>query len=153
MGTGWRTRRKIRHQRPLTDAAVLNLLEDCKQEMRVHTPLAVIQSAAVGGPVLYGFVRPRLLLPADFTESFSSAELRFVFLHEVGHVKRLDIPVNWLTTLALALHWFNPLAWYAFHRMQTDREAACDALALSHGRGGLMKILTFCVVNGVVSMR
>ncbi len=135
LGAGWRTRRKIRHQRPLTDAAALNVLEDCKQEMRVHTPLAVIQSAAVGGPVLYGFVRPRLLLPAGFTESFSSAELRFVFLHEVGHVKRLDIPVNWLTTLALALHWFNPWAWYAFHRMQSDREAACDALALSR-RGG-----------------
>ena len=135
LGTGWRTRRKIRHQRSLTDAAVLNLLEDCKQEMRIHTPLAVIQSSAVGGPVLYGFVRPRLLLPAGFTESFSSAELRFVFLHEIGHVKRLDIPMNWLTTLALALHWFNPLAWYAFHRMQTEREAACDALALSRGDG------------------
>jgi hypothetical protein len=30
------------------------------------------------------------------------------------------------------LHWFNPLIWFAFHRMRTDREMACDALVLTY---------------------
>jgi beta-lactamase regulating signal transducer with metallopeptidase domain len=123
---------RIRRQRPVTNATVLDLLEDCKQEMGVCTPLTLIETSAVAGPSLYGFIRPRLLLPAGFTQSFSLPELRYVFLHELGHVKRGDILLNWLTTALLILHWFNPLVWYAFSRMQADRELACDALALSH---------------------
>jgi beta-lactamase regulating signal transducer with metallopeptidase domain len=123
---------RIRRQRPVTNATVLDLLEDCKQEMGVCTPLTLIETSAVASPSLYGFIRPRLLLPAGFTQSFSLPELRYVFLHELGHVKRGDILLNWLTTVLLILHWFNPLVWFAFSRMQADRELACDALALSH---------------------
>ncbi len=128
-----RLRWRIRRKRPLTDSAVLDLLEDCKQEMRVYAPLAIIETDATIGPALCGFIRPRLLLPAGLKESLSIPELRHVFLHELGHIKRGDIPVNWLATLLLILHWFNPLVWYAFHQMQADRESACDALALSYG--------------------
>jgi len=123
---------RIRRQRPVTNTTVLDLLEDCKQEMGVCTPLTLIETSAVASPSLYGFIRPRLLLPAGFTQSFSLPELRYVFLHELGHVKRGDILLNWLTTALLILHWFNPVVWYAFSRMQADRELACDALALSH---------------------
>jgi beta-lactamase regulating signal transducer with metallopeptidase domain len=130
--TNRRLGRRIRRQRPVTNATVLDLLEDCKQEMGVCTPLTLIETSAVASPSLYGFIRPRLLLPAGFTQSFSLPELRYVFLHELGHVKRGDILLNWLTTALLILHWFNPLVWYAFSRMQADRELACDALALAH---------------------
>jgi beta-lactamase regulating signal transducer with metallopeptidase domain len=128
----WRLGRKVWAQRPVTDQAVLNLLEDCKQEMRVRTPLSLIETSAVSGPALLGFIRPRLLLPAGLISAFSRPELRYVFLHELGHVKRGDIILNWLITVPLCLHWFNPLVWFAFHRMRADREVACDALALSH---------------------
>jgi beta-lactamase regulating signal transducer with metallopeptidase domain len=144
---------RVRRRRPVTNSAVLELLEDCKQEMAVGTPLTLIETPAVGSPSLFGFVRPRLLLPAGFTQSFSAAELRHVFLHELGHVKRGDIPLNWLTTGLLILHWFNPFVWYAFNRMQADRELACDALALSRAKDAenqsygqtMIKLLeTFC---------
>jgi len=59
-----------------------------------------------------------------------------VFLHELGHLKRGDILVNWLMALPLVLHWFNPLVWYAIQRIRVDGESACDALALSHALEG-----------------
>jgi beta-lactamase regulating signal transducer with metallopeptidase domain/Tol biopolymer transport system component len=133
--TTTRLGRRVRRQRPLTDAAVLNLLEDCKQQMGVLTPLTLVESREVTSPSLYGFIRPRLLLPAGLTRGFSLPELRYVFLHELSHVKRGDIPMNWLMTGLLTLHWFNPLVWYAFSRMRGDRELACDALALSFTQG------------------
>jgi len=34
-------------------------------------------------------------------------------------------------TLLQIVHWFNPVIWLASSRMRTDRELACDALALS----------------------
>jgi beta-lactamase regulating signal transducer with metallopeptidase domain len=130
--TTWRLGWKIRRRRPITDGAVLNLLEDCKQAMGVHTPLCLVETDVVTSPSLFGFVRPRLLLPIGLVRSFSHKELRYVFLHELSHLKRRDIPMNWATTVPLILHWFNPLVWYAFSRMRVDCEIACDALALSH---------------------
>ncbi|SPE57076.1 Peptidase M56 BlaR1 (fragment) [Verrucomicrobia bacterium] len=59
----WRMRRTIRRQRPVTNEAVLNLLEDCKQEMGVFTPVALLETASIHSPALLGFIRPRLLLP------------------------------------------------------------------------------------------
>jgi beta-lactamase regulating signal transducer with metallopeptidase domain len=136
LASAWRMRRAIRRQRPVTNEAVLNLLEDCKQEMGVFTPLALLETAAIQSPALLGFVRPRLLLPQGLIQSFSLPELRYVFLHELGHLKRGDILLNWLMALPVVLHWFNPLVWYALHRIRADGEAACDAMALAHAREG-----------------
>ena len=129
--TSWRLDRAVRGIRPVTGSAALNLLEDCKHEMNVSTPITLLESDVIGSPSLLGFVRPRLLLPEGFTRNFSSAELRHVFLHELGHVRRGDIVLNWVMSLALVAHWFNPLVWYAFSRLRSDRELACDALALA----------------------
>jgi len=117
-------------KRPVTDPALLNLLEDCKAEMKVYTPIQLIITPQVASPVLLGFIRPRLLLPENVTASFSLRELHYIFLHEIAHVKRLDVPANWLMTGLQILHWFNPFVWLAFGRMRIDREQACDALVL-----------------------
>ena len=112
----------------------MNLLEDCKQAMGLRVPVTLVETPAVGSPSLFGFVRPRLLLPVGLTRSFSQEELRYVFLHELSHIKRQDILTGWLMTALQILHWFNPLVWLAFHRMRVDRELACDALALSYAK-------------------
>jgi beta-lactamase regulating signal transducer with metallopeptidase domain len=132
--THTRLSRRIRLERPLVDAEVLTLLEDCKQRMGVRVPVTLLESGHVGSPSLFGFMRPRLLLPLGLTRSFSPEELRYVFLHELAHIKRKDIFVGWMATGLQVLHWFNPFVWLAFHRMRADREVACDALALSHAQ-------------------
>lgn len=132
LSNSWQLSRRVRRQRLLTNTAVLDVVEDCKQVMGLHTPVTVVETTAVPSPSLHGFVRPRLLLPAGLRERFSLAELRYVFLHELSHVKRQDILLNWLMIGLQILHWFNPLVWLAFARLRSDRELACDALALAY---------------------
>jgi beta-lactamase regulating signal transducer with metallopeptidase domain len=130
--THYRLWRRVTPRRPLIDARVMNLLEDCKQTMGLRVPVTLVETPAVSSPSLFGFVRPRLLLPTGLTAGFSQEELRHVFLHELSHVKRLDILMGWLMTALQIVHWFNPLVWLASWRMRVDRELACDALALSY---------------------
>jgi beta-lactamase regulating signal transducer with metallopeptidase domain len=130
----YRISRKVTYRRPLIDVRVMNLLEDCKQLMGLRVPVTLVETGDGGSPALFGFLRPRLLLPAGLTHSFSEEELRHVFLHELSHIKRKDIMVGWLMTALQILHWFNPLVWVAFHRMRVDRELACDAMALSYAK-------------------
>ena len=123
--------RIVKRQRPLTDQNILDLLEDCKSQMGIRTILGVVVTNKIKSPALFGFVRPRLLLPQGMIEALSHEELRYVFLHELAHLRRHDIYVGWLMSLLQVLHWFNPLVWLAFYRMRADRELACDALVLA----------------------
>ena len=129
-------RRRVTRLRSLTDGPTLSLLEDCKALMGVRTPVALVETEGVKSPTLFGFVRPRMLLPTGLASSFTHDELRHVFLHELAHIKRLDILTGWVALVLQTLHWFNPLVWLAFHRLRADRELACDALALSYARTG-----------------
>lgn len=127
----YRFSQRLRHQVPVADARVLQLLADCQRIMSTRRPLVLLETPAVSSPALYGLLRNRLLLPPKFIERFRPEELRHVFLHELAHLKRHDMVVSWLMALLQALHWFNPLIWVAFHRIGGDRESACDELALT----------------------
>jgi serine protease AprX len=124
----------IRRQRLVTDQKTLDLLEDCKAELGVHCYLAVVETPRVRSPALFGFLRPCLLSPPGAIESLGRERMRHVFLHELMHLRRHDIAANWVMTLLQALHWFNPLVWYGFHRMRADRELARDAAVLARFR-------------------
>jgi len=121
----------VRRGRVLTSQRVLELLEDCKRAMGVRTLLGVVVTDRVPGPALFGFIRPRLLLPPELVENLSAEELRHVLLHELAHLRRMDIHFGWLCAALQLLHWFNPLVWIAFHQMRGDRELACDEEVLT----------------------
>jgi bla regulator protein BlaR1 len=125
-----RLARRFAHLPPMTDPAVLAVLEDCRKLLGVRARLAVVESGDVSSPALQGLIRPQLLLPQKITGNFSLRELRHIFLHELAHVKRRDLWLNWLVALLQVAHWFNPLVWLAFARWRADRELACDAMAL-----------------------
>lgn len=115
---------------PCTDSHVRMILAECMQQSGLRSELSVIESAAVSSPALFGIISPRLLMPIGFQQTFSAAELRYVFLHELAHLKRRDLPMNGLIAILQAIHWFNPFVWIGFARWRADRELACDALAL-----------------------
>lgn len=123
--------RRIKVKRPLTESWILDLFEDCKEQMQVHTIVGVVVTDSIKSPALFGFIRPRLLLPEGVLERLSPKELRYVFLHELAHLKRRDIYVGWLMMFLQVLHWFNPLVWLAFRQMRAERELACDGLVLA----------------------
>ena len=139
--------RIVKRRRQLTDQRILDLLEDCKSEMGIRTILGVVTTDKIKSPALFGFVRPRLLLPAGMIETLSREELRYVFLHELAHLKRHDIYVGWLMSILQVLHWFNPLVWLAFRRMRADRELACDALVLAQTHSDEPKSYGRIIVN------
>ncbi|MGD8538368.1 MAG: M56 family metallopeptidase [Candidatus Aminicenantes bacterium] len=123
--------RIVKRERPLIDQEILELFEECKDRMGVQMIVGIVPSAQIKSPALFGFVRPRLLLPMEMIEEASKEEMQYIFLHELAHLKRRDIYLGWLTSILQILHWFNPLIWFAFYRMRADRELSCDAFVLS----------------------
>jgi beta-lactamase regulating signal transducer with metallopeptidase domain len=122
----------IRRLRTVTEQWLLELFEDCRQQMQLRTMVGLFVTDKVNSPSLFGFIRPRVLLPVGFIEQVDRESLRCIFLHELAHLKRGDIWISWIVALLQSLHWFNPMVWWAFIRMRADRESACDALVLSY---------------------
>src|SRR5262249_54489369 len=91
----------------------------------------LIETDLVDSPAVYGVIQKHLLLPLHISKRFSAKELHYIFLHELAHIKRRDLEINWLTAILQVIHWFNPVLWFAFARMRADRDLATDALALS----------------------
>lgn len=108
------------------------LLEECKWKTGVKTKLPIVQTGAVKTPALYGLFQPRLLLPINIEKQIDENELRFIFFHELSHLKRKDIATFWVMSFVKILYWFNPIIWYGLHQMRQDCEISCDALALSY---------------------
>ena len=125
-----RVMRRWPRERLSTDSELLELLEDCKQEAGVTAPIGLVVSASVPSPAILGWVRPRILLPADLVSALPRNTLRAVLLHELAHFRWFDVPFNWLFSLVRAVHWFNPVAHFAFAAWLRFREEAADEAAV-----------------------
>ncbi len=80
----------------------------------------------IPSPFVLGLFRPRIYLPSDLPEE----ERDYILLHERTHIRRGDHVFRALAWLALAVHWFNPLVWLAFHLAGKDMEMSCDEAVL-----------------------
>lgn len=111
-----------RSRRPLTDEAILAVLERESVAAGLRKPLQVY-TAAVGSPMIVGAIKPTLLLPEM---ELTAEQLSLVFRHELIHYRRRDIWYKLLLMLANAIHWFNPMVWLMVYAADRDLELSCD---------------------------
>jgi beta-lactamase regulating signal transducer with metallopeptidase domain len=108
--------------------AVLAAVLLVAQQWRVRRLGAVLPAGS--SPAWVGVWRPYLALPADFKQRFTPAQQALVLAHEAVHRRRQDNLSNLLASGLLALHWWNPTAWWAVRAFRADQELACDAAVL-----------------------
>ncbi|WP_182871372.1 M56 family metallopeptidase [Stieleria mannarensis] len=97
---------------------------ECRLRGR-DAPEMLVSGAA--GPMLVR--RPRgyaLVVPASFWESLTVDQRRGVLLHELAHLCRRDVWRQAIARTAVALHWWNPAAWWCVRRYEESAEWACD---------------------------
>ena len=112
-----------RWQKPVTDPAILSILEKEKRNLRIRRPVDIKICASILSPMMIGLLRPRLLLPdADLTYD----ELPLVLRHELIHYCRRDLWVKVLLLVTRALHWFNPAVYALAHTLSYWQESSCD---------------------------
>ena len=124
-------RRRLSACRPVTDAALLELLETSRRRIGLKRTPALLVTPECLSPCIVGTWNPRIVLPESVVTQSSTARLRHVLAHELAHLVRGDLWTNWLLLTARILHWFNPVAWWTVREMQAEREAACDELAFA----------------------
>ena len=100
-------------------------------ELPIPIPALITPSAEEPGVV--GFLRPVLVLPANFLEHLNPRQLGAILTHELCHVKRRDNLFAGVHMMVEAIFWFHPLVWWIGSRMVEERELACDEEVLRTG--------------------
>jgi beta-lactamase regulating signal transducer with metallopeptidase domain/tetratricopeptide (TPR) repeat protein len=115
----------------LTQDAALIELDDARDALQLNRDVKLLRSSRISVPVLWGFFKPVLLLPAEVV-TWPTERLRVVLLHELAHLKRFDGISLILTRLAVAIFWYHPLAWSLERAGRSECERACDDLVLTN---------------------
>jgi len=89
-------------------------------------------STATDVPLSYGLLGATVLLPAA-CDSWSDERRRVILSHEMIHARRLDSLWGLLAQTALAVNWFNPLAWLAAKQFRKEQERSCDDAVVMAG--------------------
>jgi beta-lactamase regulating signal transducer with metallopeptidase domain len=92
-------------------------------------------SARPDGPVCFGILRPRVLIPAGILVAGDGPAFRAVLAHELAHLGRRDPLSGWLLGLARAAYFVCP--WLAGLRREVRiaQECLADAEAAEHAAG------------------
>ncbi|EMK2593991.1 M48 family metalloprotease [Bacillus cereus] len=121
----------IKKQPDITDEQVTTVFNRCKQSMKMKKAVSLRLAGKIASPTVFSFFRPKVLLSKKHMKVLNEQQLQYVFYHELAHIKRNDVAVNWIMYSLILLNWFNPILWYAYFGMREDQELACDAYALT----------------------
>src|SRR5687768_2270536 len=105
--------------------SVAELADACAAQLGLHDGPRVIASSRVAMPCTAGWIKPVIVLP-DGYEAWSPERLEVVLLHELSHIRRMDIIPHILSEFTRVVYWFNPLVWLAAARLRAEAEMATD---------------------------
>ncbi|MEM8931727.1 MAG: M56 family metallopeptidase [Acidobacteriota bacterium] len=121
-----RLRLRVADSRP-ADPDLVEHWRALADRLGVTTPPPLVFADGRFSPMLVSVAGwSRVVLPNALWDRLSAAERDALLLHELAHFKRRDHWVRHLETLAVALYWWHPAAWWASRRLRRHEELACD---------------------------
>lgn len=121
----------------ITDTQILNLLSEACGQVGLRTPVTLYTNSAVTSPMTIGLFHPFLIMPDT---KMNPEELRCILLHELTHIKRLDILYKWWVQFTICLHWFNPLVYLMGKEINNSCELSCDEVIVQNTDTATRKI-------------
>jgi bla regulator protein BlaR1 len=150
---GWRAvflRRRIRRLPLVTAPEFAALLDECVADMGLRRAIQVRMAPddECPAPAVTALFRPVIILPQTMVNTWSAEELKPILIHELAHVRRRDISVNWIQIVLQTFYFFHPLVWLANWKIRVLREEACDDLSISK-LGGLRHVYSSSLLRAI----
>jgi beta-lactamase regulating signal transducer with metallopeptidase domain/uncharacterized protein involved in exopolysaccharide biosynthesis len=121
---------RSRSTRPL-DGEWLERLAELQRRLRMSRPVLLFESAIIQVPVVIGWLRPMILVPASSLSGLTPQQLELILAHELAHIRRHDHWVNLAQVLIETLLFYHPAVWWLSRDIRAERELCCDDLAVT----------------------
>jgi GWxTD domain-containing protein len=101
-------------------------LQELSQRLGIRRVVALLSSELVDVPVVAGFLRPVIFVPAALFTGMPVEQLEYLLIHELAHIRRFDYAVNLLQKAVEGLLFYHPAVWWVSRILRTERENCCD---------------------------
>lgn len=108
---------------------ISNAVKRIADQLGVKNPVAIYESTLATVPMVVGYLKPVILLPASAITCLSAMELESILRHEIAHIRRHDTIINFVQTFVETVLFYHPCVWWISHQVRIERENCCDDLA------------------------
>lgn len=117
-----------KHRRA-TDPTIVATAQRLSRRLGIRQVIRVYESASATVPMVFGALKPIILLPLSTIAGLSQAQLEAILAHELAHVARHDFLINCLQCVIEVVLFYHPAVWWISQRIREEREMSCDAIA------------------------
>jgi TonB family protein len=101
-------------------------------------PVRLLSSARVLTPMLVGWIKPAILLPASLLSGFPPQQVELIIAHELGHIRRWDYLANLAQVVIETVLFYHPVVHWISRDVRNAREECCDDLVLQVASGNAL---------------
>ncbi|MHC4734815.1 MAG: M56 family metallopeptidase, partial [Planctomycetota bacterium] len=109
---------------------LLETLNQSRRQVGIDRNVDLKLSSHLQSPAVCGLFKPIILMPTSLLKELSSDKLRGVLIHELVHIKRFDLWINFAQTFLQIIYFYNPFVWLANSLVRRIREQAVDEAVL-----------------------
>ena len=121
------------------------------RRMKLRRLVDIGKSIKINSPVVIGHFKPIILFPVQILTGLSGEQIESILLHELAHVKRNDYLVNLVQSFIEIVFFYHPAIWWLSATIFTEREHACDDLAIEGGVDANQLAGTLAILAGSFS--
>lgn len=107
-----------------------SISDNLREKLNIKSNISVYISSHVDSPCIFGIFKPCIYISQNIFKYNTDFDIEYILTHELMHYKRHDIFSNFLSIIALCIHFFNPLIWRYIKKFKEYREYACDISVL-----------------------
>jgi bla regulator protein BlaR1 len=103
-------------------------------QLSIRKAVQLVESRLVKMPLVTGHWRPMIFMPLGLLSGLPAGEIEAVLLHELAHIRRHDVFINFVQSLAGNILFFNPGFLWISALLRDERENCCDDVAIDRTR-------------------
>ena len=92
----------------------------------IRRPVNFLESALAKGPMLVGYLKPAVIVPAGMITLLPVSQVETILMHELYHLKRRDYLVNIMQLFIEGILFYHPVVWIISGFIRSEREHCCD---------------------------
>jgi beta-lactamase regulating signal transducer with metallopeptidase domain len=100
-------------------------------KLKIRQKVRLIRSPLVETPIVIGWLKPVVLIPASVFLQIDARELETIIAHELVHIRRRDYLVNFAQSMVEILCFYHPCVWWISAQIRREREFVCDDIVAS----------------------
>lgn len=108
---------------PCTRQEAGRLTDEIRREFKIRKKIPVMEQKNLRSPMLFGYFRTTLFLPAI---DYEHKELEAILRHELTHYKKRDLWYKLFIAFISDVYWFNPVSRLMKKMAFADVEFVCD---------------------------